>query len=287
MTSKLSSSFLHSGTFEGNRVLTLQYTATSEAAHQIFFQPHRVKKENYAEETKPAGRTLFLSNLPTWASRAAVKKLFQCNGPVEEVYLQKTPSAGKPPRQNKDLIDPNDGDAAIGRGFRYGYVVYERPSSMHNAMQKMDLKTPKALYDDEKKPEVGVEKWRQEYNDAIVSDLAALMADIETRVAAADRVKEAVVEAEEKAGEEDDDGWVTVSRTSNKKGKVGKISDKAQSKVKAREARKRKRKELDNFYKYQVKESKLARMDELKEKFEEDKKRQLVMKQDRKFRPNK
>jgi ribosomal RNA-processing protein 7 len=132
-----------------------------------------------------------------------------------------------------------------------------------------------------------VEKWRQEYNDAIVSDFAALMTDIETRVAAADRVKEAVVEAEEKAGEEDDDGWVTVSRTSNKKGKVGKISDKAQSKVKAREARKRKRKELDNFYKYQVKESKLARMDELKEKFEEDKKRQLVMKQDRKFRPNK
>ena len=53
----------------------------------------------------------------------------------------------------------------------------------------------------------------------------------------------------------DDDGWVTVSRHTSKK-PVGRASDKAQARVKAREARKRKRKELENFYKYQVKEFK-------------------------------
>ena len=50
-------------------------------------------------ELKPPGRTIFLSNLPTWSTRAALKRLFQCNGPVEEVYLQRAPSAGDPPRQ--------------------------------------------------------------------------------------------------------------------------------------------------------------------------------------------
>ena len=34
-----------------------------------------------------------------------------------------------------------------------------------------------------------------------------------------------------------------------------------------------------------MKESKLQRMEELKEKFEADKKRQLAMKQERKFKP--
>ena len=66
---------------------------------------------------------------------------------------------------------------------------------------------------------------------------------------------------------------------------MGKASDRAQAKVKARENRKRKRKELENFYKYQVKEGKLRKLDELKAKFEVDKKKQLEMKQERKFRP--
>ena len=59
----------------------------------------RVKQGAAFSELKPPGRTLFLSNLPTWSTRAALKRLFQCNGPVEEVYLQRAPSAGDPPTQ--------------------------------------------------------------------------------------------------------------------------------------------------------------------------------------------
>ena len=61
----------------------------------------RVKQGAAFSELKPPGRTLFLSNLPTWSTRAALKRLFQCNGPVEEVYLQRAPSAGDPPRQGR------------------------------------------------------------------------------------------------------------------------------------------------------------------------------------------
>jgi ribosomal RNA-processing protein 7 len=49
--------------------------------------------------------------------------------------------------------------------------------------------------------------------------------------------------------------------------------------------RKRKSKELANFYKFQMKEEKLKRIDDLKSKFEADKQKQLKMKQDRKFKP--
>lgn len=66
---------------------------------------------------------------------------------------------------------------------------------------------------------------------------------------------------------------------------MGKISANAQKKIKLREAQKRKRKELENFYKHQIKKRKLERLSELREKFEADKKRQLAMKQQRKFKP--
>ena len=94
----------------------------------------------------------------------------------------------------------------------------------------------------------------------------------------------AFFQAEEAVQEADEDGWTTVTRQNSRK-PVGKSSVKAQAKVKAREAKKRKRKELENFYRSQMKEKKLQRMDELREKFEKDKQRQLQMKMERKFRP--
>jgi ribosomal RNA-processing protein 7 len=49
--------------------------------------------------------------------------------------------------------------------------------------------------------------------------------------------------------------------------------------------KKRKRKELDNFYKFQMRDAKLQRIEDLKSKFEGDKEKQLKMKQERKFKP--
>ncbi len=88
------------------------------------------------------------------------------------------------------------------------------------------------------------------------------------------------------AEEEAEDGWVTVTRHTSRK-PVGGASGKAQARVKAREARKRKRKELENFYLHQMKEKKLRRIDELREKFQRDRQRQQDMRAERKFRPQK
>ena len=87
--------------------------------------------------------------------------------------------------------------------------------------------------------------------------------------------------ADEEA-EADDEGWVTVSRhASNIRKPVGNITAKGQAKVKAREVKRRKKMELMNFYKFQMKDEKLDRIKDLKEKFEADKEKQLKMQQDR------
>ena len=143
----------------------------------------------------------------------------------------------------------------MGNGFKFGYVVYERPSSVHNAMNKMDSKKVryvrrrteeeegKAKTKKKREELIGLEKWREEYNRSIVDDLEGFMKEIEAGVAKIDRKKSdevAVVEAEAEAaaaeGEEDEEGWTVVSRHTTKK-PVGKATDKAQARVKAREAR--------------------------------------------------
>ena len=62
-------------------------------------------------------------------------------------------------------------------------------------------------------------------------------------------------------------------------------SEKVKARLKAREAKKRKNRELRNFYKFQLKETKLKKLSDLREKFEADKERQRKMIADRKFKP--
>ena len=87
----------------------------------------------------------------------------------------------------------------------------------------------------------------------------------------------------------DDEGWTTVSRHTSKNGRpVGSSSAAGQAKIKAKNAKRLKKKELLNFYKFQTREKKLDRLNELKQRFEVDKLKQAKMKQDRqdrKFKP--
>lgn len=225
---------------------------------------------------KPNLRTLFLSNLPPWSTADALQRLFRANGPVDRVILQSNASSGPPPADEE----------ANCAGFKFGYVVFERPSGVSRAMEKMDLSKPRVLFPEGTPTLVGVAAFQAQYNASVCADVDSLMLRIEEGVANLDKRREAEkTRAEEEFEAGDDDGWVTVSRHTTKRS-VGHASAKAQAKVKAREAKKRKRKELENFYKHQMKEKKLKRLSELKEKFEKDKEKQLQMRVDRKFKPS-
>ena len=83
-------------------------------------------------------------------------------------------------------------------------------------------------------------------------------------------------------GQPDDEGWITVTKQDKKKGKKMRDDDKDKDK---KGRRKKKKQHLQNFYAFQVKEDKLNRIQELRKKFEEDKKKIAKMKTERKFRP--
>lgn len=131
-------------------------------------------------------------------------------------------------------------------------------------------------------------KWKRDYNNAILPDdqVEELKRAIESYVHETDTMREdAQLKAEEEA-EPDEDGWVTISRKSKKKSTIGAgKSEKVKARLKAKDTKKRKNKELRNFYKFQLKEGKLKKLHDLKEKFEVDKERQRKMVADRKFRP--
>jgi ribosomal RNA-processing protein 7 len=117
----------------------------------------------------------------------------------------------------------------------------------------MDLTRPRVLSTSEAPIVTGVLKWKREYNDSILhdADVDALKDEMKLFTEDFDRAKEAVVEKAEEEAEPDEDGWVTVSRHTSKK-PVGGRSEKAQARMKLAAEKKRKRKELDNFYKFQV-----------------------------------
>merc|ERR1712029_129052 len=148
----------------------------------------------------------------------------------------------------------------------------------------MDLTHPFILSTEDNPVLTGVKKWKRDYNEQIVmpSKIDELKSAIETFVQQIDDKRE---EARNKA-EADDDGWVTVSTKSKKRSTIGAgKSDKVKARLKAKEAKKRKNKELRNFYKFQVKEGKLEKLKELRDKFEGAKEKQRKMITERRFKP--
>merc|ERR1712083_1187904 len=226
--------------------------------------PHSVRSD---ETSKPADRTLFLANIPPWASAEAIKRIFQPNGAVEAVYFQTEPSIGSPPEPSDPLFPSPDSPYRVGHGFKFGYVVFSKPSAQSNCMTKMDVSFPRFCSTEDHPIAVGVKKWCGEYNSLVVKE-SVLQANIDEYMTEYDSKVAKEKQEDEELGEADEDGWVTVTKAAKK-----------------RPARTKKVTELKNFYAFQMKDEKLSRIQELRKKFEDDKQKINKMKMDRKFRP--
>lgn len=71
----------------------------------------------------------------------------------------------------------------------------------------------------------------------------------------------------------------------NKKRKRGDENKRAGAEQPRNREKKKKDKELKNFYTFQIKEQKIEKLELLRKKFEEDKERVAAMKAARKFKP--
>jgi len=274
----------------------LKFNAESPRVQTVPF----VKLDHSVSPDVPGNKSLVMSKIPPWATTQSLKGLLdtKCgdgNGKVKAVYfVKKLDDAADftPGFEDPSVWPPVDTDGSLIRGFKCAFVVFEKASgcrAVTAALEKNATEEPLVLSTPERPVATGLKKWKREYNARLLHakpDLDNLAENIKAFVAQMDAAREAAKAKAAAEAEPDEGGWVTVSRHSGKAKRkpLGLGTKTGQAKIKARDAKRRKRKEMLDFYKFQTKEEKLDRLKELKSKFEEDKQKQIKLKQDRQQR---
>ncbi|XP_047993437.1 ribosomal RNA-processing protein 7 homolog A [Leguminivora glycinivorella] len=252
------------------KALELKVTDDSESPHTIYIKEHAVRDHT---EDRPQGRTLFVVNIPPYIDDDGIKNAFREAGTVKSVSLLEKPGPSETKTIDKFL------PVAQKPMFKVGYVVFAKVAQLDKALALTEL----APVNSEKyQIKCGMQKWVEEYNNSILQ-AKELKEKVEVFMKKHDEKTKKAEDKEKKLEEEDDDGWITVT----KKGKVQSFarSEKVESKVMAKEEKNKKRKELKNFYTFQIRESKMKHVVALRQKFEEDKKKIAQIKQSRRFKP--
>lgn len=240
--------------------MPLKFSTSSSSHHELFIKEHVVRHKS--TET-PAGCTLFVLNVPPYATEDSFKRIFSVAGPVTRVIFKKQPNI----------------DESNINGFKVAYVVFTKP---HSLIKCFKLTSLNPLSTPEKPIICGIQKWVKEYNESI-PDPEVLQKEINQFMSEYDKQTEEQKKQEQLAGEEDEDGWITVTKHGRNPGLSRK--EIVEQKIKAKIEKNKKKKELRNFYTFQIRDSKMKHLANLRQKFEEDKKKINALKQARKFKP--
>uniref|UniRef100_A0A3B3U698 Ribosomal RNA processing 7 homolog A n=1 Tax=Poecilia latipinna TaxID=48699 RepID=A0A3B3U698_9TELE len=173
----------------------------------------------------------------------------------------------------------------VFQGFKVGYVVFESSSSIA-AAKSHPHDEPLVVSTEQKPVKTGVQKWIQQYTKSIIHP-DKLQQTVDSFMQDYDKRQEEEAERQRQEAEkqqEDEEGWVKVTR-GHKGAKARPHSEAANQRTLQREARKKRRKELMNFYTWQHKNTQKEHIAELRRKFEEDKQRIALMRAQRKFKP--
>lgn len=230
------------------------------------------------DPNKPKGRTLFLLNVPPYVTEKSLETFFQQIGPVVSVTFAQKAGRDEDHKWKQKVTEFSNIEPPFT--FKVAYIVFKTTNSISRALEvkSIDLfsSTTKESY-----IVSGMQLWHTQYQDRIL-DMDKTQAYIDEYMAAYDDRERAAAE-EAKTSQADADGWITVGKQGNNSGfeqtesTIGKLEEKME--------RGRKRKELTNFYTFQIRESKMKNIVELRKKFEEDKKKIETLKQTRRFRP--
>lgn len=245
--------------------MRVKYLPSSLTGHTIYIKEHSVREHS---DNRPPGRTLFVLNVPPFIDEKGLKNVFGKAGDIESVQLQEKPSAEKVTNSNLQ-----------NASFKVAYIVFSKKSELKNALS---IKQLAPVCDDNTSACSGAIQWIKEYNSAI-PNINKLKEDIEQFMTKYDEKTKDKIETEKSLGEADDDGWITVTRHSRKPGFERKET--VGNKIMAQEKNRQQKKELTNFYSFQIRESKMKHIITLRQKFEEDKKKIALLKESRRFRP--
>ncbi|KAK2894159.1 hypothetical protein Q8A73_016643 [Channa argus] len=263
----------------GFTVLSLQFSSDSVSQHKLYVKEHRVRAEKSSR--RPLDRTLFVLNIPPYCSQDVVRELFSQFGTVQSVELGDHPGSlmESGPKLSR-FFRP-----AEKQGFKVGYIVFQNSTSIA-AAKSHPHDIPLVVCTDQRPVLTGVQKWIKQYTESLIQ-VDKLQKIVDSFMEEYDKKKEEEAEQQRKEAEqqqEDEEGWVKVTR-GHKGTKARPHSEAANQRTLQKEMRKKKRKELMNFYTWQHRNTQKEHIAELRKKFEEDKQRIALLRGQRKFRP--
>ncbi|KAI4887116.1 hypothetical protein NFI96_018938 [Prochilodus magdalenae] len=263
----------------GFRVLSLRFHSNSMVQHRLCVKEHRVRAEN--NTNRPKDRTLFVLNIPPYCTPSVVKELFSQFGIVQSVELSEKPGSA----EAENITLSKYFQHAQKQCFKVGYIVFKNASSVA-AAKAHPPDCPLILSTKEKPIQTGLQKWIREYSQSFVKP-EVLQEAVDEFMNQYDKRKEEELERlkqEAEQQQEDEEGWVKVKKGS-KGVKARPHSEAANAKALQKEDKKKKRKELLNFYTWQRRDTHREHIAQLRKKFEEDKQRIALLRTQRKFRP--
>ncbi|XP_033323372.2 ribosomal RNA-processing protein 7 homolog A [Megalopta genalis] len=241
------------------KTLWIQFDEENVDKHQLFFKQHSIR--NQLPE-HPRGKTLFVLNIPPYVTTEVLGRVFRKHcGIVADVFF------------------------TTAKGFKTAYVVFEKESVLERALE-LPNNSVVILNDEQNVCLTGLAKWCKDYNDSIC-DEERMKKEIEDYMNNYDRRINEKIISEKAMAEEDksNDGWVTVTGQKKRGQYALARKDSVINKVQQKEEQKNKKKQLLNFYTFQIRESKKQNLAELRKKFELDKKRLQDLKSKRTFKP--
>ncbi|KAG5853933.1 hypothetical protein ANANG_G00032090 [Anguilla anguilla] len=200
---------------------------------------------------------------------------------IQSVELRERPGTAEPAESKLSrYFTP-----AQKEGFKVGYIVFKNGSGV-TAAKSHPADAPLVVSTEQRPVRTGLKKWIHQYSNSLIQP-DKLQADVDRFMQEYDKKKEESEQKKkeaEKQQEEDEEGWVKVTRGA-RGSKARPHSEAANQKALQRESRKKKRKELLNFYTWQHRNTQREHIAELRKKFEEDKQRIAVLRAQRKFKP--
>lgn len=238
--------------------------------HVLYLKAHRSKK---SDDALPGDRTVFVAN--AGLGEQALRTALSAFGEIERVEM--SGGNGQQIAQHSYVQAPAHEAAAAPAGDKHGpqhaHVVFQKKKACEAALECDTVIEPAAADDEEEGAHgvQGVRSWVEEYRSREVAE-DELQASVDAYMTFFDERTEAEKQAR-KDRVVDDDGFelVTYKRKSH-------ASD-------TPEPPKKKKKELVDFYRFQIREKKREELASLRNKFEADKRRVEAMKQRKAFRP--
>lgn len=254
-------------------VLKLQISKDSSVSHDLFIKEHSVRHKS---TDKPSGKTLFVLNVPPYITQQNLKDVFACAGVVKNVlFAEKATTPSIPNPVNPSRFFPQK---ELFK-FKVAFIIFEKASALEAALELKKLPPVSSVTT----ILTGVNKWKRQLEQKFPHSDEDLQKDIDQFMEIYDKTEERKEKLENELNGADDDGWITVGKKGTNAGFEQKESvvNKLQNKIE----KSKKKKELVNFYSFQIRESKMKKIVELRKKFDQDKQKIEAIKKTRRFRP--